>query len=183
MLALISFDAVVRPLFDRMIAQGRLPHCAELLRSGKTYSMEATPIHASVYRSLYTGFPLSTHGVYYPLLWSAAEQRVKAAEPLNPDHTVFARLDRAGRRVLIIDPPEGGQFAPRHGIALSGWQFTSRFVMSEWYSSKRIARVLKTNSEDPGLPRGVRPAGHGSPPRHARSCNLRTDWPMRPSPV
>src|SRR5262249_16824593 len=56
MLALISFDAVARPLFDRMIAQGRLPNCALLMRNGRTYSMETTPFHASVYRSLYTGF-------------------------------------------------------------------------------------------------------------------------------
>ena len=143
MLALISFDAVSRTLFDRMIAQGRLPNCAELLRSGKTYSMETTPIHASVYRSLYTGARLSTHGVYYPLLWSASEQRVIAAEPLNPEHSVFARLDRAGRRLLVIDPPECGRFEPRHGVALSGWQCTTRFVTPEWYSSKRIARALK----------------------------------------
>jgi predicted AlkP superfamily phosphohydrolase/phosphomutase len=150
MLALISFDAVARPLFDRMIAQGRLPNCALLLRRGKTYSMETTPIHASVYRSLYTGFSLSTHGVYYPLVWSASEQRVRAAEPLNPDHSIFARLDRAGRRMLVIDPPEYGWFEPKHGIALSGWQFTSRFVIPRWSSSKRIARVLE---EQFGAPR------------------------------
>ena len=143
MLALISFDAVSRPLLDRMIAQDRLPNCAALLRSGKTYSMETSPIHASVYRSLYTGFSLSTHGVYYPLLWSASEQRVRAVEPLHPEHSVFARLDRAGRRMLVIDPPECGWFEPRHGIALSGWQCTTRFVTPEWYSSNRIARALK----------------------------------------
>src|SRR5262245_26693777 len=92
MLAVISFDGTARPLLDRMIAQGRLPNCAELLGRGKTYAMEATPIHASVYRSLYTGFGLSTHGMYYPLLWSASDQCVRKADGLNPDSSIFARL-------------------------------------------------------------------------------------------
>ena len=143
MLALISFDAVARPLFDRMITQGRLPNCALLMRNGKTYSMETTPFHASVYRSLYTGFSVSTHGVYYPLVWEASEQRVRAAPPLDPEHSVFARLDRARHRMLVIDPTECSRFEPTHGIALSGWQFTSRFVIHRWNSSKRIGRALE----------------------------------------
>ncbi|MGZ9013910.1 MAG: alkaline phosphatase family protein [Burkholderiales bacterium] len=143
MLAVISFDAVSRPLLDRMMAQGSLPNCAELLRRGTTYAMESTPLHASVYRSLYTGFSLSTHGAYYPFVWRASDQRVQPADALNPEDSVFARLERAGKRILVIDPPECGRFEPRSGIAFCGWQFTSRFVLPEWYSSKRIARVLK----------------------------------------
>jgi predicted AlkP superfamily phosphohydrolase/phosphomutase len=142
MLALISFDAVSRPLLDRMIAQGRLPNCAMLLRRGRTYAMEPTPLHASVYRSLYTGLSVSTHGVYYPLQWRASEQRVRPADPLDPEGSIFARLGSAGRRILVIDPPECGRFTPRAGIAACGWQFTARFVLPQWYSSARIARLL-----------------------------------------
>ena len=143
MLALISLDSVARPLLDRMIAQGRLPNCAELMRRGKTYEMETTPIHASVYRSLYTGFSLSTHGLHYPFQWCASQQRVRPADPLNPADSIFGRLDRAGRRILVIDPPECGRFQPTSGIAVSGWQFTARLVLPQWYSSKRIWRALK----------------------------------------
>jgi hypothetical protein len=149
MLALISFDAVSRPLLDRMIAQGRLPNCAALLRRGKTYAMESTPLHASVYRSLYTGLSVSTHGVYYPLQWRASEQRVTPTDPLDPVHSIFARLDRAGRRILVIDPPECGSFTPRSGVAVCGWQFTARFVLPQWYSSTRIARWLKNQFGTP----------------------------------
>jgi predicted AlkP superfamily phosphohydrolase/phosphomutase len=142
MLALISFDAVSRALFDRMIAQGRLPNCDELLRRGTTYAIESTPIHASVYRSLYTGRSLSAHGEYYPLAWSASDQCVRPAAPLNPEDSLFTRLDRAGKRILVIDPPECGWFNPRGGVAVCGWQFSSRFVLPEWYSSKRMSRML-----------------------------------------
>jgi predicted AlkP superfamily phosphohydrolase/phosphomutase len=142
-LALISLDATALPLLERMIVEGRLPNYAELRRRGKTYEMKASPIHASVYRSLYTGLGLSTHGVHYPLQWCAAEQCVRPADALNPDDSIFARLERAGRRILVIDPPECGLFTPRSGIAISGWQFTTRFVLPRWYSSKRVARVLE----------------------------------------
>src|SRR5262249_38287088 len=91
-----------------------------------------------------------THGVYYPLVWEAAEQRVRAAPLLDSQQSVFARLDRAGRRMLVIDPTECGRFEPTHGIALSGWQFTSRFVISRWSSSKPIARALERRFGAPG---------------------------------
>ena len=116
-LAVISLDAVARPLLERMIAEGRLPHHAELLGRGHTYALTTTPIHASIYRSLYTGCRMSTHGVHYPLQWCAAEQCVKPADGMNPDDSIFTRLERAGRRLLVVDPPECGVFAPGSSIA------------------------------------------------------------------
>lgn len=142
-LAVISLDAVSRPLLDQMIHQGRLPHLAGLLGSGTTFMMKPTPIHASIYRSLYTGLGLSTHGVHYPFQWCASEQRVVPTPPVDWEDSVFARLDRAGRRMLVIDPPECGRFAPRSGVAMSGWQFVTRFVLPEWHSSPALARELE----------------------------------------
>jgi predicted AlkP superfamily phosphohydrolase/phosphomutase len=142
-LAVISLDAVARPLLERMIEEGRLPHHAELLGRGHTYALTTTPIHASIYRSLYTGCRMSTHGVHYPLQWCADEQCVKPADGLNPDDSIFTRLERAGRRMLVIDPPECGVFTPRSGVAMSGWQFTTRFVLPRWDSSPAIARALE----------------------------------------
>ena len=111
--------------------------------------MATTPIHASVYRGLYTGFSLSTHGVYYPFAWNASAQRVEPAHPMDPKDTIFARLDRAGRRILVIDPSECCRFNPGSGIAISGWQFNSRFVLPEWHSSKRIWRILENQFGTP----------------------------------
>src|SRR5262249_39309849 len=105
MLALISFDSISRPLFERMIAHGDLPNCAELMRRAKTLQMESTPFRASFYRALYPGFILSTHGFYYPFTWNASAQRVEPARPMDSKDPVFARRDRAGGRFLFIDPP------------------------------------------------------------------------------
>lgn len=142
-LAVISLDAVSRSLVDRMVEQGRLPNHAELFRRGRTYAMRTTPVHASIYRSLYTGFSLSTHGVHYPLQWCAEEQCVRPADVLNQGDSIFTRLERAGRRILVIDPPECGRFTPTSGIAMSGWQFTTRFVLPRWHSSSPIGRELE----------------------------------------
>ena len=176
-LALISLDAASLPLLDRMIAQGRLPNYADLVRRGKTYAMNTTPIHASVYRSLYTGVGMSTHGVHYPLQWCAADQCVKPADPLNLQDSIFARLDRAGRRLLVIDPPECGLFAPGSGLAVSGWQFTTRFVLPHWYSSPRIARMLE---ERFGAPKGCHEVfGRPSVPRLIAMHDILQSAPRR----
>ncbi len=143
MLALISLDAAALPLLERMRAEGRLPHLDALARRGRTYAMTTTPLHASIYRTLYTGRSLTAHGVHYPLQWSPSEQRVRPTDPLEPEDSVFVRLTRAGRRMLVIDPPECGLFTPGAGIAVSGWQFTTRFVLPHWYSSHRVARALE----------------------------------------
>jgi len=143
MLALISLDAVAKPLFEQMIAQGALPNCAALLHRGHTSAMECTPIHASVYRSLYTGHGISSHGAHYPMEWSAQNQRILPAARLNPADSIFARLDNAGKRLLVIDPPECVPFSLRNGVAFSGWQCTARFVLPNWYSSKLLGRQLE----------------------------------------
>lgn len=142
-LAVISLDAVSRPLLDQMIHQGRLPHHAALLGGGTTFMMKPTPIHASIYRSLYTGLSLSTHGMHYPFQWCASKQRVVPAPTLDWKDSVFGRLGRAGRRMLVIDPPECGAFTPQSGFAMSGWQFVTRFVLPRWHSSPVLARELK----------------------------------------
>jgi predicted AlkP superfamily phosphohydrolase/phosphomutase len=143
MLALISFDAASLQVFDRMTAQGRLPNFSRLRERGKCYEMVSTPFHASVYRSLYTGVELSEHGAYYPLQWDAREQCVKPAPPVSPKELVFTRLDRAGKNVLVIDPPECVPFSLNTGLAMSGWQIRTRFVLPEWCSSSTHARELK----------------------------------------
>jgi predicted AlkP superfamily phosphohydrolase/phosphomutase len=148
-LVFISLDAVAQPLLQRMLKLGRLPHCAEILRRGRTYSMESTPLHASVYRTLYTGRRLGTHGSHYPTQWCAGEQRMKPAEPMKADASIFMRLDRMGRRTLVIDPPECNRFNPSGGIAVCGWQFTTRFVLPEWYSSPKIKMSLRTRFGPP----------------------------------
>ncbi len=142
-LALLSFDAVAEPLWRRMMAEGRLPHCAELFCRGRVYPIESTPLHASVYRSLYTGRSMSAHGSHYPTQWCAAQQRMRLAEPMKPEDSVFARLDGAGKRLLIIDPPECGRLVTKHGLAICGWQFQTRFVLPEWTSSPARRTTLR----------------------------------------
>ncbi len=151
MLALISLDAVAEPLFRRMVAQGRLPQAANLLSRGRTYRLAPTPLHASVYRSLYTGQSLSTHGAHYPMQWCAAEQRMKAAPRMRAEESIWTRLDRAGKRLLVIDPPEGEPCALENGLACSGWQFTARWVLPEWHSTPSLAKLLRARG---GAPQG-----------------------------
>jgi len=163
MLALISLDSVSRPLFEKMIAQGALPHCAALLARGHTATIQGTPLHGSVYRSLYSGYGVSTHGGHYAVEWNASEQCVRPAPPMNPADLIFSRLDSAGKRLLVIDPPECGQFSLQHGVAFSGWQCTVRFVLPRWYASKDLGRTLERQFGAPQTCHEV--FGRPSPPR------------------
>jgi hypothetical protein len=145
MLALISFDATSRPMLDRMIAEGRLPHLAALRQESRLCAFESTPFFASAYPSLCTGVGPANHGVYYPFQWSPAEQRVCLAEDLLPADSVFERAARAGKRVCVIDPTDCSPRQFASGLAISGWQFESRLFRPRWSRPRAALRMLSAD--------------------------------------
>jgi len=144
MIAVLQFDAVSRIHLDRFLAEGRLPMLNSLRSRGTWYELETPATHfegAAAY-SLYTGVHVGEHGLYYPWLWSAREQRVRFFDDLSAPEAGWERLERAGRRSLVIDPYEMRPPRTMRGIFLTGWQFKNRVVLRTSSIPNQIHRSL-----------------------------------------
>ena len=104
--------------------------------------MKAAELAGTAYPSLYSGWPPAQHGLYFPYQWSAKHQRVRAWRHIVHPQTIFERIDQAGMRSVVIDPPEMNPIEMRHGFIVSGWQFESRVLLHRWSTSPSAAREL-----------------------------------------
>ncbi|MEO7859860.1 MAG: alkaline phosphatase family protein [Nitrospirales bacterium] len=132
MIAILSLEAPSLPLIQQLIANNRMPHLAALQQKGEVVELAPPFLDGAVYATLYTGQHLSEHGIYSLFTWSAPEQRLRLSHELIPDDTLFRRLDRAGKRVIAIDPPEHPLQELTNGIVVSGCQFRSRVHLAKW---------------------------------------------------
>src|SRR5688572_18952308 len=123
MLLVISLDSESLSWLDEHMDSGRLPNLAQLVRSGTRFPLAPLPFEGTAYPSIYSGQRASDHGLYYPFQWSAPEQRVRVWNQWPYPPTVFERADRAGARIVVLDPPECPRLALHHGFAASGIQF------------------------------------------------------------
>lgn len=119
-----------------------MPHLAALQRQGEYVNLDPPYLDGSAYSTLYTGRHLSEHGVYSLFTWSAPEQRLRLSHELMPDDTLFRRLDRAGKRVLAIDPPEHPVQDLDNSVMVSGCQFRSRVHLAKWSRPLDVSREL-----------------------------------------
>jgi predicted AlkP superfamily phosphohydrolase/phosphomutase len=144
-LAVLSLDSVSAPIVDALRAEGRLPNLAELQRRGRSLEL-AEELEGAAYTTLYTGRRLAEHGIYYPLQWSAEAQATlpgddqRAAEMER--HSLFRRLARDGRRVLVLDPSECAPHDVDGGVVLSGIQVRARILLREWSRPAGVRREL-----------------------------------------
>src|ERR1043166_6789755 len=145
MIAVFQFDAASSTHLDNLLAEGHLPHFAGLRERGILYELETPAIYfegAAAY-SLYTGRNLGEHGLYYPWLWSAPEQRVRFFDDFPAPEAIWERIGRAGLRSLVIDPYEMRSPQTMRGIFLSGWQFKNRVVLRSRSIPRSMHRFLE----------------------------------------
>src|SRR5919109_4353377 len=145
MIAILQFDAASRVHLESLMAEGRLPNLAALRNRGTWYELETPATHfegAAAY-SLYTGKELGEHGLYYPWLWSAAEQRVRFFDDLPAPEAVWERIANAGLRSLVIDPYEMRPPQMIRGVFVSGWQFRNRVVLRTRFIPRQLQRRLE----------------------------------------
>jgi predicted AlkP superfamily phosphohydrolase/phosphomutase len=153
MIAILQFDAVSLPHFHQFIEQGRLPTLARLRGCGHWFSLE-TPVtswEGATYYSLYSGKRLAEHRLYFPFLWAAAEQRVRAQDDYPAPEPIWDRIGSAGRRSLVIDPYEGRQPTSTKGKALGGWQFKHKVTLHRWSVPKGLDGQLERQFGRPPL--------------------------------
>ena len=145
MIAILQFDGASRIHLERMLVAGHLPGLASLRSRGNWLELSTPAVHfegAAAY-SLSTGIDLGGHGLYYPWLWSAAEQRVRFFDDLPAPEAVWERIGRAGRRSLVIDPYEMRAPETMQGLFLTGWQFKNRVVLRTRSVPRSMQRALE----------------------------------------
>ena len=153
MIAILQFDGVSLPHFHGFLDQGRLPTFAGLRERGHWLPLEtpASSWEGSIYFSLYSGKNVPEHGLYFPFMWSAAEQRVRSQDDYPAPEPLWDRVGKAGLRSLVIDPYEGRQAKSIKGKAVSGWQFRHKVTLRRWSVPRGLDRQLQRRFGRPAL--------------------------------
>ena len=153
MIAILQFDGVSLPLLDSFLDQGRLPTFAGLRERGHWLPLEtpASSWEGSIYFSLYSGKSVAEHGLYFPFMWSAAEQRVRSQDDYPAPEPLWDRVGKAGLRSLVIDPYEGRRPRSIKGKAVSGWQFRHKVTLRRWSVPHGLDRQLQRRFGRPEL--------------------------------
>ncbi len=73
--------------------------------------------------------PLSEHGLHYPFMWNAPEQRARYINHFPLPTTLWERLSTVGASCLVLDAYESWPPAAIRGAYVSGWQFRNRVVL------------------------------------------------------
>lgn len=143
MLLMISLDSENADWLREQMDNGNLPNLAALARNGVTREVN-TPMLAGVpYTTMYTGLRPADHGFHFPMQWNPKEQRVEPWYTIRLPETVFERMDRAGKRAMVIDVPECPPQKLKNGFAISGVQFRARVLLHEWNTdAARAGRLL-----------------------------------------
>ncbi|MDR4494036.1 MAG: alkaline phosphatase family protein [Nitrospirales bacterium] len=146
MIAIVQFDAVNLPHLHKLLEENRLPTLKRLQASGQWFPLEtdAVPWEGATYYSLYSGKGMTDHGLYFPFMWSAADQRVRPQTDFPAPDFIWDRIGRAKRRSLVIDPYDTCRH-PRtlEGTAISGWQFKHKVTMPQWSVPKGLNKELQ----------------------------------------
>jgi predicted AlkP superfamily phosphohydrolase/phosphomutase len=164
MIAILQFDSVSLPHFHEFLQQGRLPATARLRQRGHWLSLEtpAKSWEGATYHSLYSGKSMTEHGLYFPFMWAASEQRVRSHYDYPGPEPIWDRVGNAGRRALVIDPYDGRHPKALKGKALSGWQFKHKITLRRWSVPRGLDRDLQRQFGRPPLVEEVygRPSAH-----------------------
>lgn len=144
MLLVVSLDSESLSWLDAQIDAGLLPNLQALIRSASRFPVQVPYLEGTAYPTIYTGQGAGDHGIYYPYQWRAEEQRVRLWGLQPFPETIFEKADRAGRRILVLDPPEASPFPLKNGIGITGIQFRARGLLRNWCSSPKEAANLRT---------------------------------------
>ena len=153
MIAILQFDCVSLPHLNHLLNEGRLPGLARLRAEGYWVPL-ATPAlqwEGATYFTLYSGKDVKDHGIYFPFLWSAADQRVRPQDDYPIPEAAWERLAQRGKRSLVIDPYEGKAPNLMAGKALCGWQFKHKVTLRRWSVPQGLNRELERRFGGPSL--------------------------------
>ena len=154
MIAIVQFDAVNLPHFHTLLEDNRLPTFKRLQARGQWCPLEtdAVPWEGATYYSLYSGKGMTDHGLYFPFMWSAPDQRVRPQTDFPAPDFIWDRIGLAERRSLVIDPYDTCRFPHSlKGKAVSGWQFKHKVTMPRWSVPRNLQIELQRKYGRPPL--------------------------------
>ncbi len=105
-LLVIGLDSADAALIEAWMAEGHLPVFARLAAAGLWSRLGTTAgvMHVSAWPSLYTGCHPGRHGLYHAFQVRAGDRRIHRTDPRwRAVEPFWATLDRAGRRVIVMD--------------------------------------------------------------------------------
>lgn len=105
---IIGLDGVTFDWLDRLMAEGRCPTLARLIRAGVRSQLESTfpPITAVAWTSLATGKNPGKHGIFEFIMPRKGGRRTMAANAtLRDGRALWEVLSQAGRRVIVTNFP------------------------------------------------------------------------------
>jgi len=149
----IGLDSAEPELLQRWMDSGAMPALAAL-RDRSAWGSAETPSgfgNGVAWPSFYTAADPSRHGRYYHRqlrtgtyeTFSFDEDRDLCREPL------WAALDRAGRRVAVIDMVRSPLVRLRHGIQLADWMSHDRILPTRSWPPELTSEVLARYGDDP----------------------------------
>jgi predicted AlkP superfamily phosphohydrolase/phosphomutase len=146
MIVILQFDSVNPSQFSQLLAQKRLRTISNLRSRGHWYDLEtpAATFEGATYFTLYSGVAVGDHGLYFPFMWSAADQRARRQDGFPAPEPVWDKIGRAGYRSLLIDPYESRPAKTMRGMALCGWQFRHNVTIDQWCLPKSLGRDLRS---------------------------------------
>lgn len=139
---MVSLDSENAVWLRENMDNGNLPNLAALARRGTVRDVNSALLAGAAYPSMYSGVRPADHGCYFPIQWNPREQRMQVPDRQSLPELVIERLDRAGKRVVVIDPPECPPLSLQHGFCISGLQFRARILLNKWTSDPVRARQL-----------------------------------------
>jgi hypothetical protein len=151
MIAILQFDSVSLPHFHQFLDEGRLP---PLPNRARGHWIPLKLRHCGGGSDLfhfYGGKDIHDHGIYFPFLWSASDQRVRPQDDYPIPEAVWERLAKSGKRSLVIDPYEGKPPKAMNGKALCGWQFKHKVTLRRWSVPHGLNRELERQFGGPSL--------------------------------
>ena len=133
---MLSLDSENDAWLQEHMQNGDLPNLAALAASGVTLPVATGPLAGVPYPTMYSGLRPADLGFYFPLQWHAEQQRLVSWLDLPMPETIFQRVDRSAKRIVVLDPPESHPVRLQHGFAASGVQFRSRVLLHTWTSDQ-----------------------------------------------
>jgi len=103
---LLGLDSADADLIEQWMADGSMPHFANLRRQGLFGRLGTTAevMHVSAWPTMYTGATPGHHGMYHAYQIRGGEQVIHRTEPGTIGLPPFWKLlDDAGRKCIILD--------------------------------------------------------------------------------
>ena len=127
----LGFELGDGRLFRRFAAEGVMPTVAGLMERGRWRNLESPAgiLHVAAWPSLYTGRDPGEHGVYFTFQPRPGVQGWRRFEPgIYGCPTFWSRLDAAGLRTIVLDPPYCHPETGFGGRAVFDWGCWARYL-------------------------------------------------------